>query len=395
MNLDPSIILQGQPVNMLGALSTSNQMAAQQKDALHTQGYRNMLATNGADIMAGGQEGMNALAGYDPAAAMGIMGQRQGMDMDRQRMSILTAQEKRQAEQYAAGLTAEQRAQEAAQIEGLVKMGMGFYQSGNEAGYQAWAGSMGIDPSMMPAFADLPNVARQYMAWGDLLKADYPEPLSKEGKLAADIASGIVPEGTTSTPETVIQMGGDKFAEELGKLDAQALTEVATAGMAAKRNINRIGKLEAVLQQSPTGLGAALSQMAGEIGINTHGLDSIQTAQAIINSLVPEQRQPGSGPMSDADLALFKESLPRIINQPGGNQAIIEIMKGIAVYDAEGAEIVQKLRSGEIDRAKAFELLNSRANPLEAFSAGGSAAPAAAPGAAPVVIDGYSIEAID
>jgi hypothetical protein len=72
--------------------------------------------------------------------------------------------------------------------------------------------------------------------------------------------------------------------------------------------------------------------------------------------------------MSDADLELFKQSLPRIINQPGGNAQIISTMRAIADYDAQGAEIVQRLRAGEIDRPMAFQLLQGRTNPLSNFS---------------------------
>jgi flagellar protein FlgJ len=80
--------------------------------------------------------------------------------------------------------------------------------------------------------------------------------------------------------------------------------------------------------------------------------------------------------MSDSDLALFKQSLPRIINQPGGNAAIIQTMRAIAEYDAAGAGIVQLLRAGEIDRAEAFKRLQSRPNPLEGLRvpAGGDTA---------------------
>jgi hypothetical protein len=106
----------------------------------------------------------------------------------------------------------------------------------------------------------------------------------------------------------------------------------------------------------------------------------LQAAQALINSLVPEQRQPGSGPMSDADLELFKQSLPRIINQPGGNQLIIGTMRAIAQYDAEGAKIVQDLRANKIDRAQAFEMMLNRADPMAAFRSGLGAAPAPASG---------------
>ena len=73
--------------------------------------------------------------------------------------------------------------------------------------------------------------------------------------------------------------------------------------------------------------------------------------------------------MSDADLELFKQSLPRIINSPGGNQIIINTMRGLAEYDAEGARIVQRLRKGEITQPEAFELLYSRPDPFAAFKA--------------------------
>lgn len=172
-----------------------------------------------------------------------------------------------------------------------------------------------------------------------------------------------------------ISVGGEKFDEQFGSLDAKALSETATAGMAAQRNVGRIDQLEKVLSEVPSGAEANFKQIAGNYGINL-GADTsnIQAAQALINSLVPEQRQPGSGPMSDADLELFKQSLPRIINQPGGNQQIINTMRGVAQYDAEGARIVQRLRLPDGDpqkltRAQAFEALQSRPNPLANFKA--------------------------
>lgn len=179
------------------------------------------------------------------------------------------------------------------------------------------------------------------------------------------------------------QLGLDKFDEAFAKGDADAIGAISASGMAAQRNMGRIDQLESLLTQSPSGFGALAAQKAGEWGINTEGLDTIQAAQAAINSLVPEQRQPGSGPMSDADLDLFKQSLPRIINQPGGNQLIIQTMRSIAQYDADGAQITQMLRAGEIDRAQAFDMLQNRTNPLASFQAPPAQAAAQDMGATP------------
>ena len=171
MALDPSIILQGQGVNALGILDASNRMAAQQKDALHTQGYRNMLATSGAGIMAGDQGALNALAGYDPAAALGIQGQRQEMDYRSQQMAALSAEEKRQAEEYARGLSAQERAAEAAQIEEAVKMGLMIPDAAT------WDQQMAtMAPELVGQFANRQALAGKYMSMAEVLKMAFPEP---------------------------------------------------------------------------------------------------------------------------------------------------------------------------------------------------------------------------
>lgn len=159
-------------------------------------------------------------------------------------------------------------------------------------------------------------------------------------------------------------MGGEKFGEEFAKGDASALAEVSQSGMAAQRNLGRIGRLDELLASTPQGAQGNFIQLAADFGVKFDGSDNVEAARALINSLVPEQRPAGSGPMSDADLELFKQSLPRIINSPNGNQMIVNTMRSIAQYDAQGAEIVQRLRRGEIDRSQAFEALQGRQNPL-------------------------------
>jgi hypothetical protein len=102
--------------------------------------------------------------------------------------------------------------------------------------------------------------------------------------------------------------------------------------------------------------------------------------------MVPEQRTPGSGPMSDADLALFKQSLPRIINQEGGNKLIMQTLKGIAVYEQQTGEIASKVLNHELTPAEGREAMKAVENPLELFRKSGGAVEA---GAAP---DGISPE---
>lgn len=171
MALDPSIILAGQPVNVLGAISAGNEAAAFQNDALHQQGYRNMLAQNGAGIMAGDQNALNALAGYDPQAALTVQDTRLGMEAKRQSMDILSAQEKRAAETYAAGLTKEQRAAEAAAIEAAVKQGMMIPDAASWDAFMSQSA-----PELVGQFGNREALAAQFMGWADVLKQAFPEP---------------------------------------------------------------------------------------------------------------------------------------------------------------------------------------------------------------------------
>jgi hypothetical protein len=181
--------------------------------------------------------------------------------------------------------------------------------------------------------------------------------------------------GATSVSTTIEAAGDKKFEEKFAELDAKALADVAGVGATASRSLAQINRLEALLANIDSGMGASVKEFAGNFGIQTDGLDDIQAANALISALVPAQRPPGSGPMSDADLELFKRSLPRIINSPGGNQIIINTMRGLAEYDAEGGRIVQRLRKREITQAQAFELLNNRADPFAAFKAPTEPAP--------------------
>lgn len=180
--------------------------------------------------------------------------------------------------------------------------------------------------------------------------------------------------------------GGDSaFFDGLDKADGEVFAGLLKEAPTVGRKSVQIDQLEGLLNNIDTGGAAGFQQMLGEFGINSEGLDAIQAAQALINQIVPEQRQPGSGPMSDADLLLFKQSVPRIINQPGGNQVIIDTMRGINEYTRAQSAIAARLASRQITRDEARAELAALPNPLEGYAqkiaAGAVGAPAPAPGA--------------
>ncbi len=179
--------------------------------------------------------------------------------------------------------------------------------------------------------------------------------------------------GGEGTNVTVNNAGEDAFSQETGKILAQEAATVVEQGATAQRNIGLIDSLASTLSANPTGGLAAFKLWAGERGINVDGLDDLQAAQAIINQLVPQQRPPGTGPMSDADLDLFKQSLPRIINTPGGNARIIATMRAIAEYDVARMDIARRLQLRQIDEEQAFREYAALGNPVADYA--GTTAP--------------------
>lgn len=87
------------------------------------------------------------------------------------------------------------------------------------------------------------------------------------------------------------------------------------------------------------------------------GTSDIQAASALLEKMVPEQRAPGSGPMSDADIKMFRASLPRVLNQPGGNQLIFQTMRGIAQYEMQMGEIADQVADRTIKPAEGRKMI--------------------------------------
>ena len=90
----------------------------------------------------------------------------------------------------------------------------------------------------------------------------------------------------------------------------------------------------------------------------------LQAVQALINKLVPTQRAPGSGSMSDRDVELFTRSLPSLWNQPGGNEKILRVMRGMAEYKQGQGEIADQVLMGDMSRQEARRALRALPNPL-------------------------------
>ena len=168
-----------------------------------------------------------------------------------------------------------------------------------------------------------------------------PEEAAKYGAVAGqfDKEGRFYPTQKTEITEV---RDDTKFTEAGQREYAAVFSEMAAAGREANMNLGRIQLLGDLLDQSDTGIMAGLASRAASLGLGDFRGDTAAAAEAIISQLVPAQRPPGSGTISDADLALYKASLPSIAGRPGGNKLIVQSMIAIAEHNKKVGAIASK-----------------------------------------------------
>jgi hypothetical protein len=191
--------------------------------------------------------------------------------------------------------------------------------------------------------------------------------------------------------QNILGASETEFAKTAGEKIATQFSAITEQGTTASRSLTELENLESLLANVETGGTAAIKEYLGGFGIATEGLGDIQAVSAAINRLIPQQRPPSSGPMTDKDVVLFAKSVPALINQPGGNQIIIDTLRAINEYDVAASIIAGQALDLEITPAEARKRLRELPNPLADFKA----PKAVKPGAAPVVIDGVTIQRIE
>lgn len=236
--MDAGIILAGQTPDILGAMDRGRMAAESQINLNRQNALAQLFKEQGAGILAGDQNALNALAGMDPNAAMaaqqnllGMQAQKQEMAFSAEKMGMLREESKREAEAALAAqadkLTAEQLAAEHQALSEALSGGAFFYQNKDKAGYDAFLKSKGLDPAEFP-FESFPAHAATVEGVLEAMKAfQPPTPEDEYGRYVAEqTAKGLAPldrigfenakkgNGVTTTTTnadgstTTIQVGG-------------------------------------------------------------------------------------------------------------------------------------------------------------------------------------------
>lgn len=346
MALDPTIILAGQSPDIVNALSRANDAAQNRLNYDRQNAMNAMLKENGAGIMAGDQNALNALAGYDPQAALGIQAQRQDMAFSAEKMQMARDEGKRMAEEAmkanADKLSADQLAAEQQKIESALAGAASFYQKGDRAGYDAWLGQLGLDPQEY-SFDQFPAHAAMFDGVLEAMKTfappPAPEPMSPEGKFAADKAAGLLPADAMpqKTGDTINVGGGSD--KQLFDTIAAGSERAASAAV----GLNSLAEAQKAIDGGViTGFAADqrlyLSKLGGYLGItDPAAVENTETFRAAIAPQVSAMIKAtvGSANISNADREFAEKAAAGSITL---DEASIKRM--IKIMDKMGREAI-------------------------------------------------------
>lgn len=87
-DMNAGIILQGQTPDIMGSFARGMTIRAQRNALAQQEDLANLYRAQGAQILAGEQQALNALAGIDPTLAMGVQQGQLGMDATRHGMRM-------------------------------------------------------------------------------------------------------------------------------------------------------------------------------------------------------------------------------------------------------------------------------------------------------------------
>ena len=147
---------------------------------------------------------------------------------------------------------------------------------------------------------------------------------------------------TQKTDITQTVDSGGTFTDAGAKAMGQNYADMAAAGRDAGTSLVRVAQLETLLDETETGISAGFASKFNQyFGVDFRTAPAA-AAEAMISQLVPAQRPPGSGVISDADLALYKASLPQIQALPGGNKLIVQNMKTILEHNRKVGQIASR-----------------------------------------------------
>ncbi len=177
--------------------------------------------------------------------------------------------------------------------------------------------------------------------------------------------------GRAATQVNIDNKGESAFATTANKGIADRFLKISEEGDAGRQDMALLGQLRSLGANINTGGMAAIQGYLADKGIKLgENVSQIEAYGALIDRLTPAQRIPGAGATSDFDARMFKNSLPRLINTPEGNELIVNTLEALAQDRQQRAVIAERAIAGELKPAEAVRELRALPPPNMTFKSG-------------------------
>lgn len=179
--MNAGLILAGQQPDFVNTLARSNEAAAFKNEMNRQNALRQLYQQQGAGILAGEQGALNALAGFDPMAALGVQNTIAGNRMAEQNFDMRRQEFDLRMQEYKKGIGAEQAAQEAARIKQAVSAASAAQTPQEWDAIVSQYGEAG--QQFVGRFAERESIIRGLLDISDALARDaVPEPADEYGR---------------------------------------------------------------------------------------------------------------------------------------------------------------------------------------------------------------------
>lgn len=174
-----------------------------------------------------------------------------------------------------------------------------------------------------------------------------------------DTSGNLIAAGPQEASQAQVKLAGPEAAR------VSKAAEIATA---ARSRINDARRFVELNRNNSTGLGAAILGPAA--GLNPEYAEM----RAISARLIPGEREPGSGPMSDKDAVMYKQAVVDIDKPGPTNQALANVVVAASERDIDYASFLEEYaqRNGNLLGANEDWQSYVNANPLFVDGRGGN-----------------------
>lgn len=158
----------------------------------------------------------------------------------------------------------------------------------------------------------------------------------------------------------------EEFGTTAARTRAQDFSEQVKGASEGRQMLSRLSVLENVTGDLPSGILGWFSQQGARLNLGSQATQ-YQVATALLEQLIPGQRQGMPGAVSDRDVEMFRRSLPQLMASPEGRQMVIDTLKSASEDQVARGRIARDALNRRITAEEAENRMDALPSPFARF----------------------------